>query len=106
MESYASAQNKTQTQTAMGTEESASWIRDAVGYSEQMLSELHEHLNALERRLEPALTPSGPTLAAANQAPKNPNANGSHLRGRIVILNEGWQHAIERVQSLRQRVEI
>lgn len=87
--------------------ESASWIRDATSQSEQLLSDLHEQLNRLEQRLDTVLTPSAPSPATTNSvAPKNPTPIGSHLRGRVAILNEGWQHAIERINQLRSRIEI
>lgn len=76
-------------------DESASWIRDAVGMSEQQLSEIHECINLLERRLDTVLTPAPPSVQGGSGgiAPKQSPPNVSHLRGRIVILNEGWQHA-------------
>lgn len=96
-----------QTAAITSPEDSASWIRDAVTQSEQSLSEVHEQLDYLERRLDTALTPVGPSPATALSAPpKNAMPSGSHLRGRVMILNEGWQHAIERIAAIRQRIEI
>lgn len=91
---------------ATSVEESASWIRDATTQSEQFLSDLHEQLNHLERRLDTVLTPSAPAPTTNSVQPKGSTNAGSHLRGRVVILNEGWQHAIERLAQLRNRIEI
>jgi len=86
------------------SDESASKVRDQVSMTEQLLSELHEAISQLERRIEVALMPMPPT-----PAPTGPNVNkqvGSHLLGRVQILTEGFQSAVARIHALRQRVEL
>jgi len=93
-----------QTSAPAPVDESASAIRDAVTHAEALLSELHEAISALDRRLETVLTPAPPQTAT--NSPSKTGSVGSHLRGRVLILNEGWQHAVERISQLRQRVEV
>lgn len=94
------------TGTASQVDESASAIRDGIGLSEQLLSELHERINQLESRLDTVLVPVGPTPNMPATNAKTPIPTVSHLRGRVGILNEGWQHAIERLSNIRARVEL
>lgn len=85
--------------------ESGSQIRDGISLGEQLLSEVHEQINALENRLDTVLTPTPPTPAGATTQPA-PMPVVSHVRGRVTILNEGWKHAIDRLAALRARVEV
>lgn len=84
--------------------ETPSQIRDAVGVAEQCLSDLHDQIAALERRLETVLSPAPPQVARDNA--KAPTPTGSHLLGRLLIVDEGFRFACERLSAIRNRVEI
>ncbi len=84
--------------------ESGSPIRDCVGAAEQSLSELHNVIDGLEKRLDTVLTPMPPTGAGTNATQPQPVT--SHVRGRLIILNDGYQHATQRLHDLIRRVEI
>ncbi len=86
-------------------DESASVIRDGVSNSEQTLSELHDVISGLERRLDTVLTPTAPATASS-ATPNKPQPMLSHLAGRLSIVNEGSQHAIARLRDLMRRVEV
>lgn len=86
--------------------ESPSRIRDAVMTTEQALSALHEMISLLERRLDTVLRPV-PPAAQSNVA--QGGATGpvcSHVTGRLNILNEGFIHAIGRLNELGGRIEV
>ncbi len=85
-------------------DESASRIRDGICMTEQTLSELDEALNQLERRLDTVLTPVPPSTTGQAQA-KNQQI-GSHVKGRVDILNEGFSLAVQRIRHLMSRVEV
>lgn len=81
-------------------------IRDGVSNAEQSLSELHGAIERLERRLDTVLRPVPPsTLGSANPGtPVGPPC--SHVMGRLHILNEGFNGAIQRLNELMDRVEV
>lgn len=93
-------------QDNVANEATSSPIRDGIGYAEQTLSELHQTISHLEKRLETVLSPVPPTVASqGNKAgPTGPPA--SHVHGRLVILNEGYAQAVRRLRDLAQRVEV
>ena len=83
-------------------------IRDRISANEQLLSELHNQIDLLEKRLDTVTTPVAPTPAqtqTGNPAPRS-QPNSSHVSGRLDILNEGYMHAIGRLSALRDRVEL
>jgi hypothetical protein len=86
--------------------ESSSVIRDGVGYAEQTLSELHGTIDELTKRLETALSPIPPTPAADTRGPQPSGPPVSHLAGRLVILNDGYQQAVGRLRELTRRIEV
>lgn len=85
-------------------DDSASRIRDSIGSTEQLLSVLQETIERMERRLDTVLTPQPPSTSG--QVNKNPTPIGSHVVGRLEILNEGFAHAIQRLIDLTRRVEV
>jgi len=96
----------TSTGAAMGlADESPSPIRDGVCFAEQSLSELHSMIDVLTKRLETALAPV-PPQADTNRTPQPSGPPVSHLAGRLVILNEGYQQAVGRLRELARRVEV
>jgi hypothetical protein len=84
--------------------DSASPIRDGVSQAEQLLSEIHDAIDALEKRLDTVLTPGPPTGASA--APPKNQPVASHVQGRLSILNEGFSHAASRLRDVYRRVEV
>lgn len=103
--SYAGTGTSIGLQACPPSDESPSKIRDAVGFTEQLLNDLHGILSHLESRLDAALTPIPPS--PDQTADCNGNAViASHLLSRIGVVNEGLQLAISRAVSLRQRVEV
>ncbi len=84
--------------------ESASPIRDSVTASEQILSELHNVIDQFEKRLDTVLLPVPPQGAGTSGAVPTPAT--SHVRGRLLILNEGYIHAAARLRDLIRRVEV
>jgi hypothetical protein len=81
-------------------------IRDGVSAAEQALSALHEMISHLEKRLETVLSPmpSQPANVANAGTPTGPPR--SHVTGRLSILNEGFGHAIQRLNELGGRIEV
>lgn len=86
--------------------ETASRIRDGVGYAEQTLSELHETISQLERRLDTVLVPVPPSVASQGVQSRPAGQPASHVHGRLVILNEGYAEAVRRLRDLAQRVDV
>jgi hypothetical protein len=86
--------------------ESPSVIRDGISYTEQTLSELHSVIDGLEKRLETALKPVPPQSADTIRTPQPSGPPVSHLAGRLVILNDGYQQAVARLSELARRVEV
>ncbi len=86
--------------------ESSSRIRDGVAHSEQMLSSVHEAISNLEKRLDTVLTPIPPSPVNTASTGKGLSQSGSHLHGRVQILNEGYEDALRRIQALIGRIEI
>jgi hypothetical protein len=84
--------------------ESASQIRDAIGTTEQIATDLHEALSHLESRLDTVLCPVPPTGADASKSMPEPVR--SHLLGRVLSVNGSLSAAIDRVRHLRSRVEV
>lgn len=85
--------------------ESTSPVRDGIGSTEERLSEIHNTIDMLEKRLDTLLTPCAPT-PAATATQSTPQQMMSHLQGRVRILNEGFQHAIQRLHDLNRRIEL
>lgn len=87
--------------------ESASRIRDGITQAEQVLSNVHEAISAMEKRLDTVLTPAPPQLTA-NAATTAGRAGPvlSHLGGRVSILNEGFDHAVARLRDLTRRLDV
>jgi hypothetical protein len=86
-------------------QESPSRIRDGISSSEQLLSAIHDAISSLEKRFDTVLRPMPPsTLSGANAGQSGPV--GSHLTGRIAILNEGFQQALARLHELTARAEV
>lgn len=85
--------------------DSASRIRDGIGKSEELLSELHETLNRFEKRFDTVLLPSPPSTSTGLGG-NTPTPVNSHVMGRIDILNEGYRHAIERIRDVMRRTEL
>ena len=73
--------------------ESASLIRDLLTAQEQLLSELHDAMTRLEKRLDTVLTPASPERVPDA---KISSTGGSLINTRLVILNEGFSHNIQR----------
>ena len=88
------------------TDESASRIRDGITRAEELLSQVHEAILLLEKRLDTVLSPVPPSVAGNSAAKAQTGAPISHLLGRITILNEGFDHAAQRVRDLTRRVEV
>ena len=84
-------------------DESASPIRDGITGAEEILSNVHEAINALERRLETVLTPAPPSTSPDTNKARQ---SSSHLTGRVLILNDGFMHAVQRLRDLARRVEV
>lgn len=85
--------------------ESASGIRDAISFGEDVLSQLHATISHLESRLDTALTPIAPSPVTATGAGA-PVAPMSHVRERIAQMNRGLSDAVSRLSQLRDRVEV
>lgn len=85
-------------------DESASKIRDAVGMTEEALSQLHGTIDRLEKRLHTVLTPAPPTVngGETKQAPPV----DSPLLSRIGSTNVVIMQAIERLSRITHRIEI
>ncbi len=84
-----------------------SYIRDAISGSEQYLSELHETINALEKRMDTILSPAPPTVQATGNGPRtSPVGGGSHVQGRLMIINEGFAQESARLRDIIRRVEV
>ncbi len=90
--------------TAIPTD-SPSGIRDAISFTEGAVADLHSVISHLESRLDTALTPIPPQPAtSAQNAPSGPPV--SNVRGRISLMNGALTEAIQRLHSLRDRIEI
>lgn len=84
---------------------SPSRIRDGITHSEEALSSVHDAIGVLEARLETVLQPQPPsTVANAGAKPVGPPA--SHVMGRVLILNEGYELAAARLRDLARRIEV
>jgi hypothetical protein len=94
----------TDTRTATEAAPEPSPIRDGVTNSEQALSQLHEVISRLERRLETVLKPAPPQGQGNSPQPTGPPC--SHVMGRLHMLNDGFNAAIARLQELTSRVEV
>jgi len=79
-------------------------IRDAITGGEQILSELQMVVDALEKRLDTVLLPTPPSTMGKDPGPPTPAA--SHVRGRLDIMNEGYQHATARIRLLMARIDV
>lgn len=79
-------------------------IRDRITGAESLMSDLHNAIDALEKRLDTVLIPVPPATGSGQGA--GPSAPISHVRGRLELLNEGTSHAIQRLQQLAQRVDV
>ena len=85
----------------------ASPIRDSITGAEQLLSDVHQSIDLLEKRLDTLLTPVAPTPPAQiNSRVAATGGPSSHVLGRMSILNEGYQHAITRMRELHNRIEL
>lgn len=80
-------------------------IRDGISNAEQALSNIHEAIARLENRLETALRPLPPSTAPAGNVGV-PVSHGSHITGRLNILNEGLINAAQRLADLESRIEV
>jgi len=86
--------------------EGPSQIRDCISCTEQILSELHGTIDQLEKRLDTVLTPTPPDVARSGSGTVAPAPSVSHVHGRLQILNDGFQHAISRLRTLGNRIEV
>ena len=94
-----------QTGSSLNPPESPSKIRDAIGTTEQYLSQLDELIAQLERRLDTVLEPATPTPNAAGIGKSSPPMV-SHMLGRLSIANEGFQQQCQRLGHLLARIEV
>jgi hypothetical protein len=95
----------TQTARMDAPVDTSSRIRDGISMAEQLLSDLHDAISQLDKRLDVVLTPVPPQpTGGAGVAPKA--ANTSHVHGRLQILNEGHAAAVSRLRDLAQRIEV
>lgn len=105
--SYAQAMNPVSSVNTLASRptptESSSKIRDAISATEQSVGELHDAITAIEKRLDTILTPVAPEVGVTNGAG---TTNTSHMHGRVVEMNLGFAHAIDRLRSIYQRVEV
>lgn len=85
--------------------ESASRIRDGLGIAEERLSDLHAVIDSVERRLDTVLSPVAPATAPPRNGAEV-NTIGSHVTGRVQLLNEGFAHASARLRELTRRIEV
>ena len=83
---------------------SPSYILDGISGIEQNLSDIHNAIEAIEQRLVMVLTPVAPS--ASTDSAKQAAQPTSHLRGRVVLLNDGLSAAVNRLQHLLGRIEI
>lgn len=84
--------------------DSGSPIRDSMSATEQILSDLHNTIDQLEKRLDTVLMPTPPSSGTTTKAQDQPVT--SHVRGRLLILNDGYNHATARLRDLMLRVEV
>jgi hypothetical protein len=90
-----------------GRTPTASPIRDQISSAEGGLGELHGAISALEERLETVLTPMPPPPPDVNNKPLTTSGPPrSNVQNRIVEVNQGCAHAIGRIRSLIDRIEI
>lgn len=85
--------------------ESTSKIRDSITATEQLLTAVHEEITQLEKRLDTVLRPVPPQGESRMNAP-TPAPVCSHVTGRLAILNEGFQGAIQRLRDITSRTEV
>ena len=85
--------------------DSPSRIRDSVSNTEQFLSNIHDAIGSLERRLDTVLAPAMPTGSSTPSSAQVAKSS-SHLFGRLDILNDGLSHAVARLNDIAQRVEV
>lgn len=88
-----------------GAEIAQSPIRDALGHAEQQLCELHDLITRFEQRLDTVVTPAPPAPTASAPG-KSPGPPPSHVFGRLMILNEGYLAATQRLRDLMRRIEV
>ena len=79
-------------------------VGNAVQFLRQLLSDLNSEIDALADRLSSVTVPEGPTPLAAN-APK-PFPPGSTLLNEVAGAQSQVESALERLRSLRNRVEV
>lgn len=84
--------------------ESASRIRDGLSTAEERLSDLHAVIDSIVARLDTVLSPVPPATGPARNA--DANTIGSHVTGRVQLLNEGFAHASARLRELTRRIEV
>lgn len=84
--------------------EAATVIRDGISAAEQLVSELHDVIEGVERRIETALTPASPDIRPKDNG--QPLSPGSHISGRLMIHNEAIRIAIMRLREITRRVEL
>lgn len=92
--------------SALDPIEPGSVVRDGLSANEGTLAELHETINRLEGRLEPALTPIPPQPANTSTSTPATGPPRSHVANRVASLDDGYRHALRRLQDLIRRVEV
>lgn len=85
---------------------SSSPARDRLSTAESWLSESHQALDGLEKRLDTILTPVPPAATTGAMGTQTSAPSHSHVVGRLVILNEGYEHLVLRMRRLIERVEL
>lgn len=85
--------------------DSPSRIRDGISRTEELLGDIHNAIDVIERRLDVVLQPT-PPLPGAPTGVTKALPLGSHFLGRVVGLNDGFDAAVQRLRSLTQRVEV
>jgi hypothetical protein len=81
-------------------------IRDQLSGAEGGLGELHSVISALEERLDTVLTPMPPPAPDVNKPLTTAAPPRSPVQHRVVEVNQGCAHAINRLRSLIDRIEI
>ncbi len=84
--------------------ETSSPLRDAIGQTEGQVEQLHGVISELEERLATVLMPVPPQ--ALDKAPTPTQPMMSAVRERMVSVNGGCQHAIDRLRDIRRRVDL
>lgn len=85
--------------------ESDSKIRNVASLMEESLTSLHAAISHLESRLDTVLTPMSPTGTGTGQGASN-MPSVSHLLGRMGQIAQGIQDATQRLNEMRDRVEV